>query len=307
MFSFIYPRLTIRRSFWTLDLCIAILCALFMGRVLVGFFYPESQSRSVESSPRDDVVPVLLPPVTPPELKNLDKVGIFGEDSFTQENVVPEEPPPPEPTNELKESEDKNLMVLGIVYRGLEPAMSQAIIQNRKLRKPGVYRVGDEIVPEVRVVEIWPLRVILDERGERTYLDYNPEEDTSAVQLASAAAARTPPSRAQPAAVPRSIEVSRDEMAERVDELLELRETATVEPYEENGRPVGLQVSNLGDSELAKEIGIQDGDVIETINGVRITDETSALDALSKFTDSSMIRVGMRRGGRRMYMTYRIR
>jgi len=305
MVSFIYPRLTVRRSFWTLDLCVAILCALFMGRVLVGFFYPESQSR-VESSPRDDIVPVLLPPVTSPEVRNLDKVGIFGEDSFTQEKVVPEEPPPPEPTNELKESEDKNLIVLGIVYRGLEPAMSQAIIQNRKLRKPGVYRVGDEVVPEVRVVEIWPLRVILDERGNRTYLDYNPEEDTSTVQLASAVPPRAP-SRAQPAAVPRSIEVSREEMTDRVDELLELRETATVEPYEENGRPVGLQVSNLGDSELAKEIGIQDGDVIETINGVRITDETSALDTLSKFTDSSMIRVGMRRDGRRMYMTYRIR
>jgi len=300
-----YPRLALRRSFWTMDLCAAIVCAVFMGRVLVSFLYPTppaSGDTTVILSP--DSTPALPPPEPVPEIKNLKDRGIFTKSFESTKGTPKDEVPPPPPVDEPQES-SLSLTLEGIVYCDSEPLLSSAIISNTKLRKSGVYWVGAEVTPEVYVDEIWPLRVMLDERGKKTYLEMLSEDDEKKTRVA--AVSPKPASMSAPAPVPKSIEVSREEMTERLDEFLALQESASIEPYEENGRVVGLRVSNIGDSALAREMGVQDGDVVQSINNVRVTDRAKALEAMNKAANSSMVRVGMLRNGQRTFMTYRMK
>ncbi len=308
MIPLTYPRLALRRSYWTTNLCVAIVCAAIMGRVLVGFLYPEhvvDPTRGAETS--IDTGVILPPPEEVREIRHLNDNRIFGPNSDESVKGAVQEaaPPPPPPTGELKESKEK-LTLKGIVYDP-NPLRSSAIVLNTKLRKAGVYKVGDEITTEVYVDEIWPFRVILDERGKKTYLEWLPDETKKKTQVALASTSSKPASTQTPAPLPKTVAVSRDEMAERLDELMALKETVNIEPYEENGRVVGLRVSNLGDSALAREMGIQDGDVVQSINGVRVTDRVKALEAMNKAASSSLVRVGMLRNGQRTFMTYRMK
>jgi len=288
-----------------MDLCVAIVCAVFMGRVLVSFLYPTPPaSGDTTGTLSPDGTSALPPPEPVPEMKNLKNSGIFVKSFGSTKGVPKEKPPPPPPVAELQES-SLSLILKGIVYCNPEPLLSSAIILNTKLRKPGVYWVGDEVTPEVYIDEIWPRRVMLDERGKKTYLEWLPEDDKKKTRVASIPA--KPASTQVPAPVPKTVEVSREEMTGRLDELLALQESVSIEPYEENGRVVGLQVNNIGDSALAREMGVQDGDVVQSINGVRVTDRAKALEAMNKAANSSMIRVGMLRNGRRTFMTYRMK
>jgi len=301
--SVIYPSLTLRRAFWVFDLGVAVVCALYMGQVLISFLLPAPAVELVANNPSADTQ-ILLPPPPPVQTEHLAKSGIFGEKSFAQHQVKPEPPPPPPPSDVLTESE-LNLKLIATVCDP-DPSRSSAIIENIKLRMGQVvYNVGAEISPEVFLKEIRWRRVILDERGKRTYLEWEPEKEERPTRPASAPP--RPASKPQPAPVPRTIEISREEILSRGEELLALRDSVSIEPYEENGRVVGLQVSNLGDNPLAKEMGLQDGDVIQTINGVRVSDVTSASDALEKFSSASMIRIALTRGGRRTFVTYKMR
>jgi len=292
----------LRRSFWVLDLCVAVLCAVFMARVLMSFVFPPSTAEEIDDNPTA-VAPVILPAVATPEPRNLDERPIFGQRSLQSAKVAAKSEPPPPPVDKLQES-TLRLQLRGIVYSP-EPASRRAIIYDTSLRKLGVYAHRDEVSPEVYVVEIWPRRVILDERGNRTYLEWDLEEKPKSKPTVPAAAR---PSRApQPASGSRTVQVSREEMMSRADELLALRDVVDVRPYEQNGQVIGLQVNNLGDSPLAKEFGVQEGDVVQSINNVRVTDAASAFEAVEKFSNSSLIRVGIMRNGQRTFMTYRLK
>jgi len=305
--SVIYPSLALRRSFWVLDLSVAVVCALFMGRVVASYIYPAPAVDSDTNNPSAEARQILFPHPAPVETEHLAKSGIFGAGSFKSQVVepAPPPPPPPPPSDGVTESE-LNLELKGTVYDP-NPSLRRAIIENKKLRTGDlVYSVGDEVSPEVVVSEIWWRRVILDERGKRTYLEWNPEEEEEQPTRVAAAPPR-PATVPERAVVPRTIELSREDMLGRGEELLALRDSVNVIPYEEHGRVVGLQVNNLGDSAIAKEMGIEEGDVIQTINGVRLTDTAKAFEALEKFSNASMIRIGLTRGGRRTFVTYRLK
>jgi len=306
MIPLTYPRLALRRSFWTMDLCVAIVCAVFMGQILVSFLYPTPPASGAGPDiPSSDSTQALPLPESVPEMKNLKDRGIFTKSFESTEGMPKDEPPPPPPVGKLQES-GLSLVLQGIVYCNAEPLLSSAIVFNTRLRKRGVYWVGDEITPEVYVDEIWERRVMLDERGKKTYLDWLPEDDKETTRVAALPPPR-PASRHVPAPVPHNIEVSRQKMTERLDELLALQESVSIEPYEANGRAAGLRVSNLGDSEIAREMGVEDGDVVQSINNVRVTDRANALEAMNKALNSSMIRVGILRNGQRRFMTYRMK
>jgi general secretion pathway protein C len=292
-----------------MDLAVAIVCAAIMGRVLVSFLYPAPVVDPTGGFETSGNTGVILPPHEPvPPVQHLDRNRIFGAKSDeSTKGAVQEVAPPPLSVDDKPQESSLNLTLAGIVYCDPDPLLSSAIIVNTRLRKPGVYRVGEEVTPEVYVDEIWPFRVILDERGERTFLEWLPDETKKTTQVASMSTPSPPPSTHVPAPVPRTVEVSRDEMTDRLDELLTLQETASIEPYEENGRVVGLQVSNMGDNALAREMGVRDGDVVQSINGVRVTDRAKALEAMNKAASSSMVRVGMLRNGQRTFMTYRMK
>jgi general secretion pathway protein C len=95
-----------------------------------------------------------------------------------------------------------------------------------------------------------------------------------------------------------------------VDKLLtnqaELMRSARVVPHEENGRTVGVKLYGIRRSSLLGKLGIQNGDMLRTINGFDMSSPDTALEAYAKLRTASNLSVALVRRGAAVTMEYQI-
>jgi len=95
-----------------------------------------------------------------------------------------------------------------------------------------------------------------------------------------------------------------------VDKLLlnqgELMRSARVVPHEENGRVVGVKLYGIRKTSLFGKLGLQNGDMLRTINGFDMGSPDSALEAYAKLRSASNLSVALVRRGNAVTMEYNI-
>jgi len=95
-----------------------------------------------------------------------------------------------------------------------------------------------------------------------------------------------------------------------IDKLLqnqgELMRSARVVPHEENGRVVGVKLYGIRKSSLFGKLGLQNGDMLRTINGFDMGSPDSALEAYAKLRNASNLSVALVRRGNAVTMEYNI-
>lgn len=95
-----------------------------------------------------------------------------------------------------------------------------------------------------------------------------------------------------------------------VDKLLsnqaELMRAARVVPHEQNGQVVGVKLYGIRRKSLLGKLGLQNGDLLRTVNGFDMASPDSALQAYSKLRDASSLSVAVTRRGRAMNIDYNV-
>jgi general secretion pathway protein C len=95
-----------------------------------------------------------------------------------------------------------------------------------------------------------------------------------------------------------------------VDRLLAnqaaLMSAARVIPHEEDGRTVGMKIYGIRRSSLLGRLGIQNGDMLRTINGFDLTDPTALLQAYTTLRSADHLSMQVMRRGQPMSMDYQI-
>ncbi|MCZ7682200.1 MAG: hypothetical protein M5U28_26780 [Sandaracinaceae bacterium] len=86
-----------------------------------------------------------------------------------------------------------------------------------------------------------------------------------------------------------------------------LMRTARVIPHEEGGRVVGVKLYGIRRSSLLGRLGIQNGDMLRTINGYDMTSPDSALEAYARLQSADRITINLQRRGSDMSVDYQIR
>lgn len=129
-----------------------------------------------------------------------------------------------------------------------DPKRSFAIIEDCGIQ--GLYRLGDT-VSGAKIVAMNRDRVILDYNGTKQELNMVEVKPRPFVQGLT--------------------------LNKKVD-FAKLMTQVRIRPYFENGRCVGFQIGNI--SGAIKQMGLQDGDIVESINGVKIDDPLKALEIL---------------------------
>ena len=227
------------------------------------------------------------------------------------EEIDPNAPPPPC---------DGSMRLVGAFVRMRDPEDSFAAITDAS-GSSLLYQSGME-VDSRRVVAIQRNRVILQPRGgSLCSLSMFAEPAGSRV-----ATARPPaiPRQAQPAGGVEGIEAGQlesgiSQVSERefsierslVDRLLAnqaaLMRTARVIPHEEGGRVVGVKLYGIRRSSLLGRLGIQNGDMLRTINGYDMTAPDSALEAYARLRNADRITINLNRRGQDQTIDYQIR
>ena len=95
-----------------------------------------------------------------------------------------------------------------------------------------------------------------------------------------------------------------------VDRLLAnqaaLMSAARVIPHEVDGHVVGVKIYGIRRSSLLGHLGIQNGDMLRTLNGYDLTDPTAVLDAYSRLRTSDSLSISMERRGAPVTVDYAI-
>ncbi|MCS6797117.1 MAG: hypothetical protein NZ898_01075 [Myxococcota bacterium] len=86
----------------------------------------------------------------------------------------------------------------------------------------------------------------------------------------------------------------------------EMMRTARIIPHEEGGRVVGVKLYGIRRNSLLSRLGLQNGDMLRTINGFDMTSPDRALEAYARLRDVPHLSVAIERRGQPMTLDYDI-
>jgi len=187
---------------------------------------------------------------------------------------------------EVLEATQLPLTLLGTAAAEL-PELSWAAIEDRESHQILVLRVGDSVRNQAQLRRIERKRIVLEERG--TLRELALEEPEGLV------AAPAPSLPAMARSQPRGPRLTPPQMAAPPEEgtrsPAQLFSEARILPKYEAGQMVGVQLSAIKPGSLFEKMGIQEGDTITELNGIRIDSPEQSAKILLELTRSDAFTV----------------
>jgi general secretion pathway protein C len=187
-----------------------------------------------------------------------------------------------------------SLVLKGLIAANPEEKALAIISEKSKDGKEMVYGLGEEIPGKAIIQGIHADRVILLRAGklETLYLETDEENRN-----------REP---ARPAAVAGRQRVSRGYVEEKLANLPDLAREVGVQVHTRNGSQYGFQLVSAQGSEFLTNLGLQAGDILYEVNGIRLSDASSALTAYEQLREARDIQLVIERDGTRQTKSFSI-
>jgi general secretion pathway protein C len=180
------------------------------------------------------------------------------------------------------------LKLVGTVV-GEDAAANLAIIDDPSTRKQDLYREGDQ-VGQALVKKILRNKVVLDTGKGDEVLSMEPEEK------AGSSLAQQQPFTSLPPTPADSDELTREEIESALPEYRNLMQQIRVRPHFEAGKPGGFMIYNIDPGSIYAKMGLENGDVIKSVNGQPIETTQQALDFYNSLKEGGAVTLEIKRG-----------
>ena len=195
------------------------------------------------------------------------------------------------------------------------PEASMAMFSDKAKQEVGDYRMGDKLLDQGEIMAIEWRRVLVKRNGRCE--SFSLQEESA---VPSEAVASTPPP--GPTGGPEGeqkfgegvkqtggdeYEIPRAEIDNVLSNLNQIATQARIVPSFHNGKANGFKLFSIRPGSLYSKIGIQNGDIIQKINGFEINSPDKALEIYSKLKDAQQISVDLVRRGKSKSLSYNIR
>lgn len=104
-----------------------------------------------------------------------------------------------------------------------------------------------------------------------------------------------------------SYEVEQGEVDKALSNLSSLATQARIVPAFEGGKAIGFKLFSIRPGSLYSKIGVQNGDVIQKVNGYEMNSPDQALEVYQKLKDSKSVSVDIKRRGKPVTLDYTIK
>jgi general secretion pathway protein C len=312
-----------KRYFWLLYLLLVTAAAALAAEIVNAYISaqlavplkPAQTQASDTSSPLAQKAPLT-------HYEVINKRNIFNATPPAEVPAVPQvsEPPPPAPE---PPATPLPLKLVGTVAGA--DVLRFAILESTG-NPPGqaVYQVGD-MVQQVVIVDIRPDCVVFEKgEGRRESLCFQldsspappPQSAVPGLGARQSAVAPSPPPAPRPGDAgstgivrvdPGTWRISRDLIMENFANVGSLSSQATVTPYFVQGQQQGFRLSQMRVGGLLPQIGLQEGDVLQTVNGLNLYTPQEALQAYQQLQTESTVRINILRNNRPATLTYELR
>ena len=177
-------------------------------------------------------------------------------------------------------------------YVAAEVKDSYAIIEQTQKSEQDVFAVSDSVFDDARLLSIEIDRVFLERDGNRVELSLN-EGSADAGGGGSDGLNR--------------VVVPESDVDEALSNLPVLLTQLRAVPYFKNGQAVGLRLFAIKSGSLFEKIGLQNGDILQTINGNQLGDFSQALKLFEQLKSERSLRLVMERNRESVTYNYVIR
>jgi general secretion pathway protein C len=101
--------------------------------------------------------------------------------------------------------------------------------------------------------------------------------------------------------------VDRRELARVVDDMSGLMTQLRAVAEVQDGRPSGFRLFRMQDDSIFRRLGLQNGDVVQRVNGQAVADPSNLLGFLQRLRTEPRVALEIRRGAERRTMVYDLR
>jgi general secretion pathway protein C len=192
---------------------------------------------------------------------------------------------------ETLEPTSLKIALLGTVAGSEQNAV--AVIEEKKLRKQGLYRVGDS-VQGAMVKMILRGKVILRVGDKDEILTM--EENTSKSGNGKGRSGDQT-----------SIRVRRSDIEKSMKNINTLLSQVRIRPHFKNGEADGLSISRIRPNSIFTKLGLRNGDVVQAIDETPIQSPDDILSFYEKIKSGSKISIQITRRGRQKTINYEMR
>jgi len=186
-----------------------------------------------------------------------------------------------------------------------------AIIEDQSTRTQGLYREGDTIAPGVALVQVSWDQAIIERNGQRETLTLPTDTSTAQTQPALIAATPTPTLQQEQGSVRQvaqdAFQIDRREVDHALENLNDLFTQARAVPYADGNGAQGFRLFSIKSQSLIERLGLKNGDIVQRVNGVEISDPSTAFSLLQDLQGHSQIRVDVLRNRQPVTLSYEIR
>lgn len=207
-------------------------------------------------------------------------------------------------------TKDLPLRLLGTVAGEGHP---YAVIENLATHEQNLYRLDDSVLPDYALAQIRRNAVVVKGAGN-TYIFYaypedHPEPPPPPPPAASLAGqpALSPEQAGVRQVTPSRYVVDRRTVESELNNVTQLLTKARLVPNFSDGRPDGFRIFSIVSSSLFDRVGLQNGDVIQRINGIEIKEPENFLRVFTQLRDQSRITIDLVRNNQRGTYDYEIR
>jgi general secretion pathway protein C len=306
----------LRKYLWAIDLAVIAICAIFSARATATLI----QTRITRIIP-----PARSTPRPPPVASSGTYYGKQVEEILNRNIFCSTCPPilakpvdtgsgpPPEPTMQRTSLPLKLLAVMFAPPPG-DPRWSVAIIRDVDEKSVGPYSIGSKI-RDALISDIEEARIYLEVSGRKEYLDLLDKGPTPTPGTPAPAIAAAPATDPVMAELDRGIkkigehnyEVQRQTVDSLLGNMSLLSRSARIVPEIRDGKAAGFRLFSVRPDGPFGKIGLQNGDVISSINGLEMTSPDKALEVYTKLKSASHLSVGLERNGQKVNKEYNIR
>ncbi|MGH7895411.1 MAG: hypothetical protein ACREQL_12140 [Candidatus Binatia bacterium] len=203
--------------------------------------------------------------------------------------------------------DDTPIRLVGVGFQGGE---ARAAVEDVATRRQDLVRVGDTLGGG-RVASIaWDSLVLATAGGETTLELAAPNREADDARETPDEPVR-PPSPARGASVRQTAAnafvVDRRELAGTVDSMSGLMTQLRAVAEVEDGQPAGFRLFQIKDDSLFRRLGLQNGDVVQRVNGEAVSEPATLLAFLQRLRTEPRVALDIRRGGQRRTLVYDLR
>jgi general secretion pathway protein C len=312
-----------KRYFWTFTLLV-LFGAAFQSARTVNAFLAEALTPSPADLTRGSAGPVR---------KAAEKEAGIPITAFLDRNLFKAEredltPPPAAPAGELTDASKPagefslencgasslgaNLLATFLDTR--DPEASMAVFQDTTPDQKTIgVRIGDRLLDQAEVKVIDWREVYVDNGGKCE--SFSLAEEAKAARTAAAPPVNEAPAGETEGDLGEGIKkvtdseytIPRQEIDNVLSNLNQVATQARIVPSFSNGKANGFKLFSIRPNSLYSKIGIQNGDIVQKINGYEINSPDKALEIYSKLKDAQSITVDLVRRGKQQTLSYSIR